>query len=399
MEYLYVICIGLLIFFSFSLLTRKNKPLSEKIFSFWIILLLITVVSFFVYVKSLAHQYPVFIALICDSHLLHGALLYLYIRAFTDPAFRLRKSHLWHITPMLLLVAGKLFMNFITGDMQCYSEGGCIGEENIFVSIAYIYKYLVLGGYILASWQLVNNYRKNASSPREQMRSEWVRQISLGVTFLYFGILLIQIGRYTFPDLFWESMLLGNILTTLFIFIFLYLGNSYAYLFIAPSRKRFVNLSESFNQANCKQQEIIDELKVIYNRLELLMHEEQPYLQPQLSLKALAESISAIPQLISQAINRYAGCNFNEYINGYRVEKLKATLSDPANKNFKIMALAADCGFSSKSTLIRIFKKRTGLTPGEFLQNAKTEFEKPGTPHIPTGEAYETEPGDALLTG
>jgi AraC-like DNA-binding protein len=371
MEYLYVICIGLLIFFSFSLLTKKNKPLSEKIFSFWIILLLVTVVSFFLYYKGIARQYPLYITLICDSHLLHGALLYLYIRAFTNPSFTLKRLHLWHLTPMIVLILTKLFLNFVLGEMQCYMEGGCVEEDNVFVMMTYLYKYLVLGGYILATWKTGNKYRKNASAPRDIIRSDWVKQICLGVTFLYFGILLIQIGRLVFPYLFWERMLLGNILATLFIFIFLYIGNSYAYLFISPSRKRFVNLSENFVAADCRQQEINNSLEIIFNKLEELMKVRSPYLQPHLTLKELAELIDGNPGLISQAINRHAGCNFNEYVNGYRVEKLKELLSDPSNWNFKIMALAADCGFTSKSTLIRIFRKQTGKTPGEYLHNVK----------------------------
>ncbi len=384
MEYMYVICIGLLLFFSFSLLTKKNKPLSEKIFSFWIVLLLVTVISFFFYVKGLSRQYPIFITLICDSHVLHGAILYLYILAFTNPDFTLQRKHLWHLTPMLVIIAGKLYLNYGMDEMQCYKEGGCVEDENIFVNITYLYKYLVLGGYILASWKVVNNYRKDASAPREQMRSEWVRQISLGVTFLFFGILIIQVGRFVLPDLFWERMLLGNILATLFIFIFLYIGNSYAYLFISPSKKRFINLSESFNPANCKQQEIQSELKLLFSKLEKLMTREMPFLQSQLTLKELADRLGENPLLISQAINRYSGCNFNEYINGYRVEKLKQMLREPSNWNYKIMALAADCGFSSKTTLIRLFKKHTGTTPGEFLQQAR--------------ESYEEEADNALIT-
>jgi AraC-like DNA-binding protein len=383
MEYLYITCIGLLIFFSFSLLTKKNKPLSEKIFSFWIVLLVVTVVSFLLYFQGLSREYPIFITLICDSHLLHGAILYLYLLAFTNPAFTLQRKHLWHLTPMMVLVAGKLFLNYGVGPMQCYKEGGCVEDENIFVILTYLYKYLVLGGYILASWKIVRNYRGNATAPRDKMRSEWARQIILGVTFLYAGILIIQAGRFLLPDLFWERMLLGNILATLFIFIFLYLGNSYAYLFVTPSKKRFMNLSESFDPANCKQQEIRTELEQIFARLETEMKTRAPYLQPHLTLQDLSEQLEGIPTaLISQSVNRFAGCNFNEYVNGYRVAKLKSLLRDPSNWNYKIMALAADAGFSSKSSLIRIFRKHTGITPGEFLQKAQdaTDLETDNAP-------------------
>ena len=375
MEYLYITCIGLLMFFSFSLLTKKQKPLSEKIFSAWIILLMLTVLSFLLYVKGVAHQYPIFITLVCDTHLLHGALLLLYVKAFTNPGFRLRTRHLWHLSPILVLVFGKLFLNFAVDEMHCYQEGGCVEEDNLFVNLTYLYKYLVLGYYIYETWKVERNYRVNAGAPREKMRASWVRQITLGVSFLFLGILLIQLGRFILPDLFWERMLLGNILTTLFIFIFLYIGNSYAYLFISPSRKRFVNLSENFNPANCRKQEVIESLQELFQKVERLMQDEEPYLKAHLTLQDIADQIGEGATHISQAINRSAGCNFNEYVNAYRVEKLKVLLQDPANWNFKIMALADDCGFSSKSSVIRIFKKETGITPGEYLQQVREKLE------------------------
>jgi len=376
MEYLYIICIGLLVFFSVSLLAKKNKPLSERIFSYWIILLIITVASFLLYVKGQARVFPLFITIVCDSHLLHGAILYLYVRAFTDSRFRLRPVHLWHLTPVLIQVGVKLLLNFTFGKMECYREGGCVEDDNIWVTLTYIYKYLVLGAYILAAWKVVNGYRKTALSPRDQMRVQWVRQIVQGVTFLYFGILLIQIGRYTIPTIFWERMLLGNILTTLFIFVFLYIGNSYAYIFVSPSRNRFKNLSESFNPSSCKLMTEEEESEELYRLICEYMEKEKPYIRGQLTLKEIADRLGRTQLSVSQAVNAKTGRNISDFINGYRVELLKKYLADPAKANFKIMVLADECGFSSKTSLIRVFKQHTGQTPSEYQKSVSNRTGK-----------------------
>ncbi len=367
MEYLYITCIGLLVFFSISLLTKRNKALSEQIFAFWIVLLLITVVSFLLHVKSLSGRFPVFITLICDSHLVHGVLLYLYVKAFTDPAFSLQKKHLWHAVPVLLLVVSKILLNYVFGELECYTEGTCADDdENLFVKLTYLSKYIVLGIYVVLTWRVASHYRDNAKTPREQMRYSWVRQIILGVSFLLSGILLLQLGRYLFPDLFWERMLLGNTLATIFIFIFLYIGNSYTYIFVSPSRKRFLNLSESFNPNNCRQEGNQKSWEEVFGRLEAYMRSGEPFREGHLTINELAEK-TGIPVLqLSQAVNNMSGKNFNDYINSYRVEKLKLLLEDPANRKYKIMSLAYDCGFTSKSSLIRIFKNQTGQTPSEY---------------------------------
>ncbi len=368
MEYLYIITIGLLIFFSFSLLSKGKKPLSEKVISIWIILLLFTEISFLLYVKSLAGRFSIFITFICDTHLVHGALLFFYVKAFTNTSFRLKTKHLWHILPTLILVIFKLLMNFVFKEMECYTGGVCAEEEdNIYVRLTFFYKFIVISSYLFYTWKVACQYRDNAKTPREQMRYGWVKQINQGVLFLLFGILILHLGKILFPDLFWEEVLLGNILATLFIFIFLYFGNSYTYIFVSPSKKRFLNLSESFNPTNCKIEENHKIWEEVFTKLESLMKLEEPYTEGHLTINDLSVKLNIPVQHISQSINNLTGKHFNDYINAYRVTKLKQLLDDPSNHKYKIMSLGNDCGFTSKSSLIRIFKNQTGQTPSQYL--------------------------------
>lgn len=110
---------------------------------------------------------------------------------------------------MIIQIIAKLYLNYVLEEMECYQQGGCVEDDNIYVTLTYIYKYLVLGIYIFFTWKVVNNYKKSATTPRDQMRHQWVKQITQGVTYLFFGILLLQIGRYVYPILFWEKCYLG----------------------------------------------------------------------------------------------------------------------------------------------------------------------------------------------
>jgi AraC-like DNA-binding protein len=163
-------------------------------------------------------------------------------------------------------------------------------------------------------------------------------------------------------------MLFGNTLTTLFIFIFLYIGNSYTYLFVSPSKNRFVNLSESFNPANCQQIIQPNEMQEIYNRVNAFMEQEKPFVKGQLTLKELSE-LTGIPSAsISQSINKLTGKSVTDFINRHRVELLKSKIANPENQKYKLMILAEECGINSKATLNRIFKQHTDQTPGEYLK-------------------------------
>jgi AraC-like DNA-binding protein len=48
------------------------------------------------------------------------------------------------------------------------------------------------------------------------------------------------------------------------------------------------------------------------------------------------------------------------------VEEVKRDLADGEKQHLKILSLALDAGFNSKSSFNAIFKKHTGLTPSEY---------------------------------
>ncbi len=86
----------------------------------------------------------------------------------------------------------------------------------------------------------------------------------------------------------------------------------------------------------------------------------------ELKLEELAEQSAMTPHELSQLINETFDKNFQDYLNGYRVEALKQALHAPQHADVTILDLGLECGFNSKSALNRIFKNHTGMTPGEF---------------------------------
>ena len=98
------------------------------------------------------------------------------------------------------------------------------------------------------------------------------------------------------------------------------------------------------------------------------MLSEQLYLESELHLAALAVKVNVSTHKLSQVINEYLDKNFFDFVNEYRIEKVKEFLGDPNYNKFKIVSLSYDSGFSSKSTFYNLFRKLEGMTPGEYRQ-------------------------------
>ena len=86
----------------------------------------------------------------------------------------------------------------------------------------------------------------------------------------------------------------------------------------------------------------------------------------ELKLEELAEQAAMTPHELSQLINETFDKNFQDYLNGYRVDALKQALRAPQHAGESILELGLACGFNSKSALNRIFKIQTGMTPSEY---------------------------------
>lgn len=126
----------------------------------------------------------------------------------------------------------------------------------------------------------------------------------------------------------------------------------------------------SSSSPDTKKKDLLDPAAISNYTASLLkyLEEEKPYLDPNLSLRSLAELINIHPNQLSWLLNESIGKNFNEFVNHYRVSAFQRLCKDPKNSHITLIGLAYESGFNSKSVFNTSFKKEIGLTPKVYLK-------------------------------
>lgn len=125
-----------------------------------------------------------------------------------------------------------------------------------------------------------------------------------------------------------------------------------------------MNLNEKYRSSSLRS---IDEIK-LYDQLKQLLETDKLYLNPELSLKTVADLLNTNTKYLSQVVNHQAGINFQQFINLYRVKEAKHKIVKDSFSNLTLYGIALQCGFKNKSTFYKVFKEVTGYTPKDFVR-------------------------------
>ncbi|MEO1679251.1 MAG: AraC family transcriptional regulator [Pseudomonadota bacterium] len=102
----------------------------------------------------------------------------------------------------------------------------------------------------------------------------------------------------------------------------------------------------------------------IMARLDALMSEQRPYLNPDLTLAQLARRMRVPVKQLSGAINRVTGENVSRYINAARVAAAQVAL----RRGESVTNAMLSSGFNTKSNFNREFLRVCGQSPSAWVQ-------------------------------
>ena len=377
MQYL-IVGSGTLIIFLLTLIGgKKNKGLSDYIMIVWLLLFLANIATIFVINK---YGIPPFfsIQLLLEfseaSIFLHGPVFLFYTLSLTQVSFKFRTKYLYHVIPFLISYT-ILIGGILTGRMSDMTR-------NILLTLKMI-SFLAYTLYIIALLKKHRNNVESIFSNTEEKYLNWIRFLAIGILVVWtigcVSMILERSGIASIPE--YGGFFL-NIAFTLFIFIMGYFGFYQSNVFLSDVPRQqaialmnevqpdeIVPLAEKYKKSGLTQAKA----RELHKRLLETITKEKPYLNKDLTLFSLSDQLNVQPNHLSQVINVFEGKNFFDFINVYRVNEVKSYLQKNPKSHLTLLGVAFDCGFNSKSSFNRAFKKFASQTPSEFYKTIADE--------------------------
>jgi AraC-like DNA-binding protein len=286
--------------------------------------------------------------------LLISPALYLYMKESLSN-IRNTKFNLYHFLPFLFVNIGYvLFYYSFNASIEYQINLQSTIKINEGISIVYFVVYLYLTSKFL--YQNKSSYSKG----------RYNLLYKLNLIFLIFFIIWIVyiLAELIYFQYYMELVYYYPIMVLLAIILY------YLSLQVLIHSQFLPHIKETFKRKTFVLSEN-DSIQLL-NKLNILMEEEKPFLNDGISMSSLADSIGTNPKTLSFIINEYAKKNYNDYINAWRIKEVKTRLNNKKYKHYKMLAIAYDCGFNSKSTFNLAFKKATGISPSKYKSLLKS---------------------------
>lgn len=110
------------------------------------------------------------------------------------------------------------------------------------------------------------------------------------------------------------------------------------------------------------------ECEQLAEKIKQLMLKRKLYTNPELKLSDLAAEAGTTSNALSYMFNQYLRQNYYDFVNTYRIEEFKRIVEAGEHQRFTLNAMMEQCGFSSRTSFFRCFKKQCGLTPTEYIR-------------------------------
>ena len=367
------------ILFSFLLLKKgiQNNNNANKWLSFLLFLCAMYIAPYMLgyagwYSRKVTREILYFIPFM--QVLLIGPVIFFYTKSLLNSTFKISKKEYYHFIPALIYLIYSLIVfitdKLILDEFYFYADGRDKDMANWY-QIAGIISMVY---YLIASLKFYKNYKKlvfDKVSFADSILFEWIPNFLiafLSIVVLRVLLFLLNPEWGNFGNQFWHYIAFS--IVVLYVSVNGY-ANAVKMSFLNDVNSESINVyQESDEDYKTKQDNTnLEEIEFWKDKILHLVESEKVFKNPTLTLSDLSKLLNTNTKTISKSINSGFDMNFNDFINHYRIEAVKEKLQKEEHKTSTLLGIAFDCGFNSKATFNRAFKKSTDLSPKDYLKN------------------------------
>lgn len=350
----YLIFTSIVCYFPIIVILLKNIS-KAKNKNIWFLLLhfILIVAVLIIRLFDQKNLYPLNINVIITLIILTFMSYYLYIYNLENQksVFKLNL-----IFPIIIFVFINLFEDYVFSGIKFKSIKIIRFSKEKSISISNIITYFLFISYLLTlTWtRILKTFNKTPKATIEKkVLIKWVIPYTLLIT--------ISFIFSAFP-----SKLIGlNFVAILYFINTVVLFIMATYLLFNP--KLLVNIYKSFslktpNAPKSKELLIIDNLLI----------ENKYFLDKEMNLNKFTTIINRNPLQIRKILKSNNYNNFKEYLNSFRVDYLRELIDNGFLKTYSIDTAFKKSGFNSHQTMSRTFKKHYNTTAKEYWQKLKS---------------------------
>ncbi|MCK7597635.1 helix-turn-helix domain-containing protein [Microbulbifer sp. CAU 1566] len=300
------------------------------------------------------------------AYYLDGMLLFFCVKSLIFRDFSLRPRDGVHLLPFVFAL---VYMSVVFFRLPLDERLILINSETLVYGWHYVLVEFLCKGlrvaYCLWSLLLIVKYTqrlKSTHSNVEKVDVTWIRTQVLGFMLVMLMEVVLSIAKmfslYQHYDLgvFEKIGLTGYY--TVFVLVNLLVFTGVRYF------ASFESLREPEKPRKAAGEQVCN--PALAEEIDRKMHEGKLYLQPDVTIDLLAESLQVPTRDLSMIINRHFEVNFYEFINRYRIQEAMRLLRSADGEGKTITDIYLEVGFNSKSVFNTFFKKAAGMTPSQY---------------------------------
>ena len=115
-----------------------------------------------------------------------------------------------------------------------------------------------------------------------------------------------------------------------------------------------------------------DYMKLIEFKAISCLKERQPYLNPEFNLNQFSVLVQIPAHHLTYYFREIQKQSFSDYRNEWRVNHAKTLISEGKVDNLTLEAIGFQCGFATRNTFFKAFKKAEGISPSSFLAQKRS---------------------------